>query len=273
MELSEFCSSCLEKSKERAGMSTVMVEQFLNAALQRAVARAGSNPIKGCKGFCAPVSYATFKAIHRMLVCRLPVPAPGQGISMDRYGKPVYATGARGGRKKWVFEVTVTEVTADICSDCAWSNRCRGVRDSEKVTSGPIFHHTDGAMGCIATPLKFTLEEHAPYGGIRVDRMLVQHDYFILDVGGEFRGMGQSRKRTPESASLNRVLLCQHANRLRARGAKFTPEQVATIDFYLSALLSTLPPMDTSDDEEGEDADDDGATGTAMSSPAAPPMC
>lgn len=160
----------------------------------------------------------------------------------------------------------MTEVTADICSDCAWSCRARKTRDSERVTSGPIFHHPDGAIGCIATPLKFTLEQGAPYGGILVDRMMVQHDYFILDVGGEFRGMGQSTKRSAESASLNRVLLCQHANRLRARGAKFTAEQVATIDFYLSALLSTLPTLDTSDEGEAEDEEE---AQDGMSSPAA----
>lgn len=188
-----------------------------------------------------------------MLVSNLPFPAGGQGVSMDRWGGPVLSSGTRGGKKSWTFEITVTEVTADVCNERAWSHRARRIRDNHKVATGPIFHHADGAIGCIATPIKFVLEPQAPYGGINLDRMMVTHDYFVLDVGGEFRGMGKTERRSEESASLNRLLLCQHANRLRSRGAKFTPNQVKTIDFYINALLRSLPSMP--DDEEDDEED------------------
>lgn len=257
------CHMCMGDAQARAGQSLTMVEPFLTFAMQKAVANAGAHPMKKAIGFCAPpVDIRTFRAIHHMLVSQLIVPGPGQGISMDRYGKPVQISGLRSGPVRFGFDVVLTEVVASITSERSWLGRV-GKRDGAKCVCGPVYHHLDGCIGCVAAPLQFQWRGAAPCGGTKADRMQVKHAYFVLDMGGEFRGMGSTNTRDEEAAVSNRVMLCTHANKLRSRGAVFTDEQNRTIDLYLQAVLASIPPLphesDNEDDTVGGTTDNEDA--------------
>lgn len=203
----------------------------------------------------APVDFKIFRNIHKMLVSHLPLPRAGQGISMNRLGGPVQLTGMNGGKLSFGFDVTVTEVVASVTMERSWVQRANAIshRDSHKIACGPVFHHLDGCIGCIAAPLCFVHKPLGKYAGLNVGTMAVRHDYFVLDVGGTFHGMGVTRKRDEEAAVLNRVMLCQHANRLRMRGAQFTEAQISTIDLHLQAVLRSLPPEQEDDEEPSEE--------------------
>ena len=223
--------------------------------LQRAVAKAGSQPITSCKGDVAPMDQRQFFTLHKMLVMALPVPTAGQGISMDKSGKPVQSTGMRSGKVSYHFQVTVTDVAAELVNERSWIQRGRTAEtQSAKVYSGPVFHHLDGCLGCIAVPITFVWEPGAPYGGVKADRARVHHSYFTLDIAGDFRGMGETKRRSAEDATANRIMLCQHASRLRIRGAQFTMEQNQTLDLYLNAVMDSLPHPEFDEDDEKESA-------------------
>ena len=89
--------------------------------------------------------------------------------------------------------------------------------------------------------------------------MQIKHDYFILDAGGVWFGMGKTKNRTAEMALLNRVSCVKHANKLRGRGAIFTPQQNAVLDAITLALVQNLA------DVESEDEGDDGEAEEMMS--------
>lgn len=241
----------------RAGMVTTLVEPFLSMVLQRAVHRLGSQPATRVTGVVAPIDFHLFKAIHHMLVSSfLPIPRAGQGISMSRHGGPVQKTGSRGGRITWGFEVTVAEVVTSLTLERCWAQRVNALPASQthKVSSGPVFHHSDGCIGCVACPMAFTYNPAGKYGGLTVGTLSVKHDYFVLDIAGQFHGMGVTRRRDEEAAVINRVMLCQNANRLRIRGAVFSEAQVATIDLHLNAVLRALPSVDTEAEDDTESA-------------------
>lgn len=259
------CRMCLDEAQSRAGMVTTLVEPFLTMAMQRAVQKLGSQPARRVTGVVAPIDYKIFKSIHHMLVCQLPVPRAGQGISMNQYGGPVQKAGMHGGRVSFGFDIHVTEVVASVTMERSWLQRSNKSRNSHLLSCGPVFHQEDGCIGCVACPLSFTFKPNGKYQGLITGVMSVQHDYFVLDVAGTFHGMGVSRHRDEEAVVLNRVMLCQHANRLRARGAQFSEAQIATIDLHLNAVLRSLPVEPLSDDdddeqpvdEEGDEVDDE----------------
>lgn len=237
-------------------MFTSLADPFLCMSLQRAVQKVGSQPVKGVTGVVAPIDHKIFRCIHRMLVAQLPIPRAGQGISMSRHGDPVMKTGMRGGITSYGFDITVTEVVASVTLERSWVQRANAVsyHDSYKMYSGPVFHHLDGCIGCVAAPMCFTYKPRGKYAGLTVGTMSVKHDYFVLDIGGAFRGMGRTPQRDEDAAVLNRVMLCKHANLLRSRGARFTEAQNATIDLHLQAVLRSLPVEDDLDaEEEGEE--------------------
>lgn len=192
---------------------------------------------------------------------------------MSRNGEPVQKTGMHGGRVSFGFDVTVTEVVASVANERSWNQRANAAAMNmrNKVSCGPVFHLSDGAIGCVAAPMSFTYKPSGKYAGLTVGTLSVKHDYFILDVAGDFQGMGVTKWRNEESAVLNRVMLCQHANRLRSRGAHFTEAQVSTIDLHMCAVLRSLPVVDVDDQESseagGEDDDEDDEAGMEDSSP------
>lgn len=247
------CRLCLDDAQARAGLVTTLVEPFLSLALQRAVHKLGSLPVKGATGTVAPVDYKIFAAIHHMLVSRLPVPKAGQGISMNRLGGPVQKTGMGGGPLSFGFDVYMTEAVASVTNESSWCQRAHAAssKSYQRLHCGPVFHHKDGCIGCIAAPLEFTYKVRGKYAGLNAGTMTVKHDYFVLDVGGEFRGMAASKNRDSDGSILNRVMLCQYANRLRARGAHFSPAQVSTIDLHLQAVLRSIPMAE--EDSDGEE--------------------
>lgn len=235
---------------------TTLVDPFLCMAMQRAVSKCGSQPVKGATGTVAPVDYKMFKCVHHMLVSQLPIPRAGHGISMNRFGGPVQKTGMNGGSLSFGFEVVMTEVVASVTTERSWTQRASACTESHKVACGPVFHLSDGCIGCVACPLAFTFKPAGRYAGLKVGTMTVRHDYFVLDIAGEFRGMGVTRRRDEEAAVLNRVMLCQHANRLRSRGAIFSDAQVATIELHLNAVLRSLPVGEEEDDGASADAEE-----------------
>lgn len=248
----------MDDASARAGLVTTLVDPFLCMALQRAVQKCGSKPVKGATGVVAPIDYKMFKSMHHMLVSHLPVPRAGQGISMNRYGGPVQKTGMNGGPISFGFDLTMTEVVASTTMERSWSQRANSSPDSHKLACGPVFHQLDGCIGCVATPMSFTYKPKGKFAGLTVGTMQVKHDYFVLDVAGIFKGMGVSAHRDEEAAVLNRVMLCQYANRLRARGAQFSEGQVVTIELHLNAVLRSLPMVDPDDASEiGEDEGDE----------------
>ena len=122
---------------------------------------------------------------------------------------------------------------------------------ASRVTEGPVFHHANGAIGCIATPLTFTWEANAPYHGVKADRAQVKHAYFILDTGGVWSGKGRTNTRTSEMAIYNRVsCVNKHANKLRARGAVFTAQQNAVLDAMTLALVQTMANVESEEEDE-----------------------
>lgn len=255
------CSRCITQSQARAGMVMANLESVVMLMLQRAVCKAGPLPAKGLVGHAAPIDRRMFFALHRMLVCQLPVPRAGQGISMDRLGNPQMIAGMQTPmlNGKFGFDVTLIEVVAAVVSERSWVQRAAAplvaggrIPDTVLVHCGPVIHHPCGAIGCIATPLTFEWEANAPFHGVRADRALVKHDYFILDTGGGWAGMGKTSKRTQEEALLNRSNLCLHANRLRSRGASFTAAQESVIDAYLQAMGADDVASEDEDDEAGE---------------------
>jgi hypothetical protein len=195
-----------------------------------------------------------FFAIHKKLVSELPQPGAGQGISMCRLGNPVQVGTTMN---KYSFDITLVEVVAEIVQDRSWSLRVltpliKGgpLPISAKVSEGPVFHQPNGSIGCIATPLTFTWEANAPYHGVKADRMHIKHDYFILDAGGVWSGMGKTKNRTAEMALLNRVSCVKHANKLRGRGAIFTHQQNAVLDAITLALVQNLADVESEDEDE-----------------------
>ena len=257
------CARCIITMQARAGQVTTQLEPFLCIMLQSAVARVRELPVGGLTGYAAPVDRRMFNAIHRMLVSHLPVPGAGQGISMDRQGLPPQISGMQGGHAKYGFDVTLTEVVSALAAERSWLLRARTplipngpVPDDRVVHWGPVFHMPQGAIGCIATPVSFEWEDMMPFHGVRAGRVRVKHDYFVLDVGGEWGGMGKTAKRSEEAAILNRMSLCRHANVLRGRGATFTQEQNSVIDMHLEALGDALPAVE-SDEEDAEDGGQD----------------
>jgi hypothetical protein len=121
------------------------------------------------------------------------------------------------------------------------------------VTEGPVFHHANGAIGCIATPITFEWEANAPFHGVKADRATVKHTYFILDTGGEWSGMGKTKTRTSEAAMHYRISCVKHANKLRGRGAIFSPQQNAVLDAFTLALVQNMPELESEDEEEDEE--------------------
>jgi hypothetical protein len=126
---------------------------------------------------------------------------------------------------------------------------------SSRVTEGPVFHHANGAIGCIATPLSFVWEANAPFHGVKADRVQVKHSYFIFDTGGEWSGMGTTKHRSAEMALLNRVSCVKHANKLRGRGAVFSAQQNAVLDAYTLGLVRALA-VESEDEDEDDDGDE-----------------
>lgn len=184
-----------------------MLEPFLAMMLQSAVAKVRSLPLGGLVGYAAPVDRRMFFAIHKMLVAQLERPGAGQGISMDRKGCPPQVAGVQSGPDKFAFHATLAEVVADIVGDRSWNLRAAtpleagGPKpDAQLVHWGPVFHHADGSIGCIAAPLEFGWQANMPFHGVRADRAYVKHDYFVLDTGGEWSGMGQTPHRTEDAA-------------------------------------------------------------------------
>ena len=252
----------MEGSQARAGMSTVMIEPFLSMLLHRVAARCNMLPLKGVKGYAAPMPWPLFCAMHCYLVQTV-VCGPGQGISMDRRGRPPQLTGQNGGPVKFGFMITVTDVVALVCQDRAWLQRAAtappdlgGTKPRvERIQWGPVFHHTNGFIGCLATPFSFTWQPNGAYSGVRAERAMLQCDYFGLDTGGQWCGMGVTKSRKEEEAVACRISLCQHANRLRFGGSIFTLEQCEVIDMYLHALVESMPQTEYEQDLE-EDAGD-----------------
>ena len=227
--------------------------------LQSAVARVGGLPLGGLKGYAAPVDRRMFFAIHKKLVSELPSPGPGQGISMCRQGNPVQVGATMN---KYTFDLTLVEVVAEAVQDRSWALRVLTplmpggpMPISSRVTEGPVFHHANGAIGCIATPLSFVWEANAPFHGVKADRVQVKHAYFILDTGGEWSGIGTTKHRSAEMALLNRVSCVKHANKLRGRGAVFSAQQNAVLDAYTLGLVRALA-VESEDEDEDDDGDE-----------------
>lgn len=141
------------------------IDPFICMAMQRAVHKAGSQPEKGVTGTVAPVDYKIFKTVHQMLVSHLPVPVAGQGISMNRYVGPVQKTGMNGGPVSFGFDLTVTEVVASVTMERSWAQRANAASSSQshKIACGPVFHHQDGCIGCVAAPVCFTYKPSGKY--------------------------------------------------------------------------------------------------------------
>jgi hypothetical protein len=93
-----------------------------------------------------------FFALHRMLVCQLPVPRAGQGISMDRLGNPQMIAGMQTPmlNGKFGFDVTLIEVVAAVVSERSWVQRAAAplvaggrIPDTVLVHCGPVIHHRE----------------------------------------------------------------------------------------------------------------------------------
>ena len=189
------CARCISTSQARAGQVTTQLEPFLCMMLQSAVKSVRELPVAGLCGYAAPMDRRMFNAVHRMLVSQLPVPGAGQGISMDKSRLPPQIAGMQGGHAKWGFDVTITEVVSSLASERSWTVRARTpltpggpVPDDRIVHWGPVYHMPQGAIGCIATPVRFEWEDNMPFHGVRAGRARVQHDYFVLDTGGGWGG-------------------------------------------------------------------------------------
>ena len=248
------CARCISSSQARAGQVTTLLEPFLDMMLQRSVARVGGLPVSCLQGYAAPVDRRMFFAMHKMLVAQLPQPGAGQGISMCKLGNPVQVGTTI---LKYTFDLTLVEVVAEAVQDRSWSVRVLAplmpggpMPIASRVTEGPVFHHANGAIGCIATPLTFTWEANAPYHGVKADRAQVKHAYFILDTGGVWSGMGRTKNRTSEMAIYNRVSCVKHANKLRARGAVFSAQQNAVLDAMTLALVQTMADVESEEEDE-----------------------
>ena len=222
------------------------------AALGRTRRRLARQLLARLRGACR--SAHVLRHMHKMLVAQLPQPGAGQGISMDKLGNPVQVGTTI---LKYTFDLTLVEVVAEAVQDRSWSVRVLAplmpggpMPIASRVTEGPVFHHANGAIGCIATPLTFTLEANAPYHGVKADRAQVKHAYFILDTGGVWSGMGRTKTRTSEMAIYNRVSCVKHANKLRARGAVFTAQQNAVLDAMTLALVQTMADVESEEEDE-----------------------
>ena len=256
-------------------MTLVMIEPFLSMLLHRVTTRCHMLPLKGVKGYAAPMPWPLFVMLHRYLVQTLVLGA-GQGISMCRKGRPQQLTGQNGGPVKYGFMITQTDVVGKLCQDRAWLQRAAiapldigGTKpEAHRIQWGPVFHHANGFIGCLATPFSFIWQPNGAYSGVRADRAMLKCDYFGLDTGGGWCGMGKTKSRTDLDAVACRVTLCQHANRLRYQfGVEFTPAQCAVIDLYLQALLDSMPEEMDVEEELEEDADDP----SMISPPGRPP--
>ena len=51
----------------------------------------------------------------------------------------------------------------------------------------------------------------------------------------------------------NRISCVKHANKLRGRGAIFSPQQNAVLDAFTLALVQNMPELESEDEEEDEE--------------------